>query len=353
MLQSILTHAIPVWLSHQGPDSDVVISTRIRISRTIAGHPFPGHSSLHQRSLVFDEIAEAFRRPGLGDSFNCVNFNNLDERQRRFLAEERRATFRLSEVQGDRGVIHDRTGRICVMVNDEDHIRMQGLDSGCCARELWAELDAIDDAIAMQIEYAFDNRRGFLVSRPSEAGTGLRVSFLAHLPALVMLQSIDAVVDDVKRLGMSASGFSGQSMPATGALMQLSKSAGIGPGESLFCDDMETVMHGLVDSERKARERLLADKRKLLTEKISGAFSALCIAARIEVEEFLALSSWLRLGIECTLFDKCTMEDLNRLTLFVQPAHLQTCLKKDMDEEEIPQARAELVRLFFTRTSTE
>jgi protein arginine kinase len=353
MPQSILTHAVPPWLSHQGPESDVVISTRIRVSRNYARQRFPAHASPEERTLVFDQAAEAFRHAGLGDSFNSINFRQLDERQQQFLAEERLASPGLAGAQGDRGVIHDRLGRISVMVNEEDHLRMQCIDSGCCARELWAELDALDDAVGMQIEYAFDNRLGFLTCNPSEAGSGLRVSFLAHLPALAMTESIGTVLENAGRSGLSASGFCGGTMTAAGCLVRLSKSAVIGSGESGFCDEMASLMRGIVERERKARERLLSDNRDVLTDKISRAFCTLCGATQLGVEEFLDLSSELRLGIECTLFDKCTIQDLNRLTLFVLPAHLQTFLKKDLNEDELTQARAGLVRSFFTQNREE
>lgn len=353
MLQSILTHAIPPWLSHQGPESDVVISTRIRVIRNCARHQFPHRASPHVLARVFDEVTDAFRHCGLGDSFNSVNFRLLDARERQFLVEERLVSPGLADAGGDRGVVHDRPGRVSVMVNEQDHLRMQCMDSGCCARELWVELDAIDDAVGMQIEYAFDNRIGFLTCRPSETGTGLRVSFLAHLPALTMKRSIAGVLDTMQRLGITASGFFGPPMAAAGPLVQLSKSAVRGFGESPFCDDMAQAMQQIVALERKAREQILSHERQLLTDKISRSYCALCGADRLEVGEFLDLSSDLRFGIECNLFDKCTILDLNRLTLFVLPAHLQTFLKRDLGDNEIPESRARLVRSFFTRSTKE
>jgi protein arginine kinase len=346
MLQSILTHAIPSWLSHDGPECDVVVSTRIRVIRNCARQRFPAYASPADRAMVFDRVTEAFRHSGLGDSFDSVNFRRLDGRERQFLVEERLATSDLAQAQGDRGLIHDKAGRISVMVNGEDHIRMQCIDSGCCARELWAELDAIDDAVGMRIEYAFDKRIGFLACRPSEAGTGLKVSFLAHLPALAMTGSIGEVLGDAERLGMS-----GQPMPEAGSMVLLSKSAGIGSGEFEFCDGIALAMQTIVDRERKAREFLLSHEREVLTDRISRSFSSLCASARLDMNEFLNMTSDLRLGIECTLFDRCTIQDLNRLTLFVLPAHLQTVLKKDLDDDEIPQERAALSRSFFSRST--
>ncbi len=353
MLRAVRAHAIPSWLSHQGPECDVVVSTRVSVSRNFAYLRFPAHASPRERAMAFDEVIEAFKHPGFGDSFNVINFVQLDERQRQFLAEERLVTCELAIAQGDRGVICDRPGRISVMVNEENHITLQGIGPGCCVRELWAEIDALDDAVGMRVDYAFDNRRGFLTSRPIEAGAGLRVTFLADLPALAMSRSIDAVLEDAEWPGVSLSGFSGGPAPAAGSLVQLSKPVVIGASESWFCDAMASAMARIVDLERKARERLLAYGRESLTEKISRAFCALCGSTRLGVEEFLGLSSILRLGIECTLFDKCTIHDLNRLTLFILPAHLRTLIKTDMDDGGLAEARAAMVRSFFSRVSNQ
>jgi protein arginine kinase len=353
MLQSLQTHAIPTWLSHQGPDCDVVVSTSIAVRRNVADRRFPSRASPHELAMMFDDITDAFGRPGLGDAFNCINFSQLDEREKLFLVEERLVARAPENGQGSRGLVHDRSGRISVTVNGEDHLKMQAMDSGSCARELWTDLDALDDAIGMRIEYAFDNRLGFLTCRPSEAGTGLTVSLLVHLPALAVTGSIGDVLIDAQRQGMSVGGFFGLPLPAAGSMVELSGSAGTRSGESRFCEDMAVAIRTIVDRERKARERLLSDERELLTKKIDFAFSSLLGAPRLTVKEFLDMTSELRLGIECTLFDRCTIVDLNRLTLFVQPAHLQTFLKRDIDESEIARARAGLVHSFFARDSEE
>jgi protein arginine kinase len=340
---------MPSWFSHQGPESDVVISTRVRLARNLAHHHFPLHASLHERAKVFEEVTGAFMRSGLCDSFNSVNLCLLDKRQRQFMVEERLASIELAAADGDRGVIHDASRRISVMVNEEDHIRMQCTDAGLRPQDLWADLDGLDDAVGMELDYAFDNHRGFLTSRPSDAGTGLRVSFLLHLPALVLAGAVDEVLNNASRMGIATRGFLGGQSSVDGNLFQLANAAVMGSGESEFCDSTAAMMHTIIDNERKARERILSGSRNELTDKIFRAYGVLCNAALLGMEEFLNLSSVLRFGIESTLFDKCTIEDLNRLTLFVLPAHLQTYLQKDLDSDGIMAARAGLVKSFFTR----
>jgi protein arginine kinase len=339
---------MPSWLTHQGPDSDVVISTSIGLARNCAHHRFPVHASADERTATFSEVLTAFSRSGLRDSFNFVNFNNLDKTQQQFMVEERCATRDLTAAKGDRGVMHDGSRRISIMVNGKDHIMMRCIDAGCRPNDLWTEVDGIDDAVGMQLEYAFDERRGFLTSHPADAGTGLRVSFLMHMPGLALTRGIGPVLDRASRTGLVATGFFDERLSAAaGCIYLLSNSAAMGKGESEFCDRAYIAARRIIDHERKARESILADARSELADSIGSNFGVLCNSALLQMEEFLNLSSVLRLGIECTLFDKCTIQDLNRLTLFALPAHLQTFLNKDLDDGEIPRARAGLVKSFF------
>jgi protein arginine kinase len=341
---------MPPWLTCGAPESDVVVSTRVRLARNLAHHQFPSRASLFERSKVFEEASAAVMATAGCSSFNVVQFGQLDKRQQRFLVEERTASNELAAMDGDRGIIYDGSRRISIMVNEEDHLRLQGLDAGFRPQELWSELDAIDDAVGMQLDYAFNVRRGFLTCCPTNAGTGLRVSFLMHLPGLVLTRSIDSALHGASQMGVATRGFCHEHSSVTGNLFQLSNSAAMGPSETEFLESTATIVKNIIDFERKARERILVDARIELTDKIYRAWGILCQAALLTVDEFLNLSSALRTGIECNLFDKCTTDDLNRLTLFVLPAHLQACFGKDMAEDECKTARAELVKAFFGKS---
>jgi protein arginine kinase len=349
MISSILSHAMPPWLSGNGPESDVVLSTRVRLARNLAHHQFPARASLFERAKIFEEVAAAFKAATECSSFNPVSFGHLDKRQQRFLVEERLASADLEKAEGERGIIHDESRRVSVMVNEEDHLRLQSLDAGLRPQELWSVIDGIDDALAMQVDYAFDSRRGFLTCCPTNAGTGLRVSFLVHLPGLVLTRSIDSVLNGANRMGVAVRGFFGEHSPVAGNLFALSNSAAMGSTETAFLDNALTVVKHVVEFERKARERLLADAHLQLLDKIHRSWGILCQAQLLDVDEFLNLASTLRTGIECNLFDKCTKDELNRLTLFMLPAHVETYYNREMTGDECREARAELVRAFFSR----
>lgn len=340
---------MPPWLCSNGPHCDIVISSRIRLARNLAHHQFPRRASLYERTAIFNEVAEAFSRANLENSFNVVNFGALENSQREFMVEERLASPDLAAMDGDRGIIHDNARQISIMVNEEDHIRIQCLDSGLRPMELWAQTDGIDDALGMQIDYAFDKKLGFLTCCPTNAGTGLRVSFLVHLPACVLTRTIDGVLCGAGQMGVSTRGFFGEHSAISGSLFQLSNSAALGSTESAFCGSTCAVVESIIDHERKAREKLLAHARIELTDKIFRAYGILCNASILGLDEFLNLTSALRLGIECTLFDKCTIQDLNRLLLFVLPAHMRACMKKEIADPDVREERAALVRLFFAK----
>ena len=342
MNSALATHKLPAWLVCGGPDGDVVISTQMRLCRNLSHHRFISRASLFERASIFEDVSSALKASPKYGSFSCVNFMQLEKKEQQFLVEERLASPSLVASDGERGIIHDEALRLCIMVNEEDHLRLQSLDAGLRPQELWVELDAIDDDLGTRLDFAFDSRRGFLTSRLANAGTGLAVSFLLHLPGLVLTHASDAVLHDA----------GGQSKTA-GNMFEVSNAAFMGACESECIENCLSAIRHIVECERSARQKLLSDRRQELTDKISRAWGVLCHATTLDINEYLDLSSALRLGIECNLFDKCTIDDLNRLMMFVLPAHLQTYCQKALNNDQCKEARADLVKTNFARSAKE
>ena len=347
MMERSAPFAVPKWFSGAGPDVDVVVSTRVRLARNCARYRFPSKASLFERRQVFEVVTTAFKQSPQYNDFNYFNCTQLNKIEQQYLVEERLISADLLAAEGDRGVICDTSQRICIMVNEEDHVRMQAMDSGCCPHDLWNVLDGIDDALGMQLDFAYENRRGFLTSCPTNSGTGLRVSFLMHLPACILIKNIDQVLLAASQMGVATRGFFGEHSNVVGSFFQLSNMAAMGASETEFLENTKRVMLKTVEAERKARERILVDAQRELTDKIQRAYGILTHAVMLDVDEFLNLSSALRLGIECNLFNPTTLPLLNQLTLRIMPAHLQTYLKKTMSDDELRIARAETVKTFF------
>ena len=346
-MESLPLSALPCWFTGAGPGADVVISTRIRLARNCSRFPFPIRASLYERKQVFEDVTAAFKQSPHYVDFDYVNCVQLDNIEQLYLAEQRIVSPELLTAEGDRGVLYDTRRRVCIMVNEEDHVRMQCMDSGCCPRDLWSIVDAVDDALGMRLDFAFDAKRGFLTSRPTNSGTGLRVSFLMHLPALILTKNIDQVLLGASHLGVATRGFFGEHSSVAGSFFQLSNIGAAGATESEFLENTERVIIKAMEAERKAREKVLKNARQELTDKIQRAHGILTHATMLDVDEFLNLSSALRLGIECNLFNPTTPALLNALTLSVLPAHLQTYHKKPLDDDELRTARANMVRKFF------
>lgn len=340
---------LPAWFNNSGPDSDVVISSRIRLARNLVHRTFPYHASADERKLVYNEVTGILNSETMLPHFEVVDFCRLEKLEQQFFVEKRVASPDLMNMEGQRGVALDPTQRINIMINEEDHLRIQGLDTGYQPEILWEMLNKLDDTLGRKLRFAFDLRRGFLTSCPTNSGTGLRISFLMHLPGLVLTKAIDAVLQGASQMGISTRGFFGEHSEVVGNFFQLSNQATMGAHESEFLSATGKIICEVIKHEREARERLCNEARLEITDKIYRAYGILLHARTLSVEECLNLTSALRLGINIGIFETLTIEELNRITLLSMPAHLQIFCKKNLDETEISVTRAELVRELLTK----
>lgn len=341
---------MPAWFDNTGPDTDVVTSTRIRLARNLNNHRFPFSATTSERKKIFEEISSVLKKGASRfRNFELVNFSGLKKLEQMYLVEERIVSPDMLKIDGDRGVAFDTTGRINIMINEEDHIRMQCLDSGFRPDQIWKVIDILDDTLGEKLDFAFNQQIGFLTCCPTNSGTGMRVSFLMHLPGLVLAKAIDAVLLGVSQMGVSTRGFFGEHSDVVGNYFQLSNQATMGAHEQEFIENAQKIISDVIDNERKARERILKDAKLELTDKVFRAYGILTNARTLSLPECLNLTSAVRVGIDCGLFDLITIEELNRITLLAMPAHLQVYLDLKMDETELGIERANLVRELLTK----
>jgi len=338
---------LPTWFDGRGPDADIVISTRIRVARNLAEHRFLPHMSSRERTVIFKKIAESLGNQSQFRSFTIVNFSAISLLEQQLLVEKGIASPDLVRCEGDRGVAHDQSYRVNIMINEEDHLRFHYLNSGCRPSEMLNRVDAIDERLGQKLDFAYDQRKGFLTSRPANSGSGLRVSFLMHLPGLALTKSVDTVLQGASQMGIAAEGFLGGHSGVIGNFFLLSSNATISMHEGEFLDSTHRVVAEVTRCEREARQRLLNEARLELTDRIYRAYGILRHARTLSVAEYLNLASALRLGCDLRLFTDIAIPDLNHATLLVMPAHLQHCAKKTMNETECGIARAEFVHRLF------
>jgi protein arginine kinase len=340
---------LPSWFDNQGEDSEIIISTRIRLARNLSSHRFPFSASPNERKKIFEEITSVIKKESRFKSFETVSFTGLKKLEQMFLAEERVVSPDLLSLDGERGVVYDSSRRVNIMINEEDHIRMQCMDSGFKPEEMWEIINDIDDLLGQKLHFAFDSKRGFLTCCPTNSGTGLRVSFLMHLPGLVLTKAIDAVLQGASQMGISTRGFFGEHSEVLGNFFQLSNQATMGAHESEFIKNTQKIIKDVSAHEKKAREKVLKEAKLELTDKIYRAYGILLHARTLSVGECLNLTSALRIGINSSLFDLITIEELNRITMLVMPAHLQVFYGSKMDDTKMAVARANLVRELLTK----
>jgi protein arginine kinase len=335
---------VPGWFSGQGDDSDVVVSTRVRLARNLARRCFPSRASLLEKKTVFEEVVGAAEAVTLCSPFEKVNFAHISRLEQQYLVENRAASHDLLGIEGDRGVISDASWCMSVMINEEDHLRLQCMAPGCNTSDTWEHIDALDNAFGEELLYAFDHQKGFLTSCPTNSGTGLRVSFLVHLPGLALTKTIDQVLQGASQMGVSTRGFFGENSEIIGNLFQLSNQATMGAGEKEFLESTHSIIMRIVDIERAARDRILKQAKNELNDKVFRAYGLMLYARTLTMKELLNLSSALRMGMECGLFDTYSIGRLNKLVIAALPAHLQLHFGTSMTEDELNAKRAEIVR---------
>jgi protein arginine kinase len=345
---SLYSDALPTWFTNSGPESDLVISSRIRLARNLLNHRFTYHAGRSERKKVFECIAEVLQSHKEFSTFSLINCSNLSRLDQQLLLEERLISPDLLTIEGDRGVAIENTKHTSLMINEEDHLRLHSIDSGFKAEEVWYRINLLDDLLGQYLPYAYDPRRGFLTSCPTNSGTGLRVSFLLHLPGLYLTKTIDSVLLGASQMGISTRGFFGEHSEVVGNLFQLSNQATLGACEDDFLQHTRKIILEVITHERTARERILNDARNEITDKVFRAWGILLYAKMLTISEFLNLTSALRFGINAGIFKEITIDQLNRMTLVIMPAHMQLFRQKTIPEDRYDFERAEVLQNFIS-----
>jgi protein arginine kinase len=339
-----LTSTIGEWLRGTGPEADIVVSSRIRLARNLAAFPFTNRASAHQKSeiesLLRDRIAKLEMEPRL-DYENLAGRSAID---RQFLVERQLISRELATTEGPRGVAIAPPENISLMVNEEDHLRLQVMRSGLALDEAWQEIDRIDDLLEQRVSYAFHDDFGYLTACPTNVGTGMRSSVMVHLPALVMTKEIDKVFRALQKINLAVRGLYGEGSRASGDFYQISNQVTLGKSETQILSEIREVIPQIITYERQTRQTLLRDSRQNLQDRVSRAFGTLQSATMMTSEETMDLLSSVRLGINIGLLEDITIATVNELFLQTQPAHLQKLMKTTLDGEERNSARARYLR---------
>ncbi len=332
------------WLRGEGAESDIVVSTRVRLARNLAGLPFVGQASEDQRRDMARLLRAKIESAGIADDLMFLDLAELPQIDREFLVERHLISREHADGEGARGVAIGKGERISIMTNEEDHLRIQGIKSGFEMDQTWEMVNAVDDLLEAQMEYAFSPRFGYLTACPTNVGTGLRVSVMLHLPALAITQHIEKLFNAVAKMGLVVRGLFGEGTQAYGDLFQISNQVTLGRSEGDIMGSVASVIPRVVGYERQARQYLLQSRRAELEDRVWRSYGMLRYARTITSEETMHLLSQVRMGVNLELVNDVEMDTINRLFVSILPAHLQKRVGRELEEAERNLLRARIVR---------
>ncbi len=363
-----LSNNINEWFDGSGPLADIVISSRIRLARNLAGYKFLSCCTVSEKSEILGKLRDVLMSLDLGDKVSYISVDQASDLDRDFLVERHLISRHHAFGKGPRGAVVAEHESFTAMINEEDHLRMQVLKGGLQLSKCSEQINRFDDMIEEKIDYAFNTRYGYLTACPTNLGTGIRVSVMLHLPALKMTGQIEKFFNATKAMNLAVRGLFGEGTEASGDFYQLSNQVTLGVSEADIVEKFEKIIiPEIVEYEKQARAQLLDKQIDVLDDKISRALALLKSAHLISSQEALFLLSHLRLGLNmhdhmgastpaidqlCTLTTSdetgqtigITIGTINRLFMLTLPAHLQLNYGKALDPTHRDALRAKIIR---------
>ncbi|MDI6601257.1 MAG: protein arginine kinase [Thermoanaerobacteraceae bacterium] len=333
------------WFEDKGSDGDVVISSRIRLARNFEDLPFPDIMSIEQARMAIKRCREALldNNSALSPHLDFIDLNTMNDIERQALVEKHLMSPDLAKDYGKGALILKKDYSISIMINEEDHIRIQCFSAGLNLEETWDTADKIDDLLEENVSYAFDEELGYITSCPTNVGTGMRVSVMMHLPALVKTGNMNNVIENITKLGVTVRGIYGEGTQALGDIFQISNQVTIGRSERDIIGNIKGLATELVNAERSTREALLQSSRVQIEDMVWRAYGLLTNARVLTSDEALRLLSDVRMGVNMGIVD-IPVTVLNKLLIMTRPANLQLMYSSEIEPYERDFKRAEYVK---------
>lgn len=332
------------WLRGDGPHHQIVISSRVRLARNLRSHAFPGWAKKAERLQILEEIKPKVEElPEMQDAFSeyLQDLSALDKQ----VLVERHLISREQAAKGmGSAVVMNRKQTLSIMINEEDHLRMQALRSGLQLKNVFKMIDKVDTALEAKLDFAFHPKLGYLTACPTNVGTGMRASAMVHLPALVLSEQINQIVQAVNKIGLAVRGLYGEGTEAMGNLFQVSNQTTLGEREEDIINRLNKVIETIIEHEQNARQLLVQKKPNTLLDQIGRAYGILVHAYSMSSKEALNLLSFMKLGIDLGFFPQDLQRPIDELFMETQPAHLQKGSQQKLAAEERDSLRAEIIR---------
>lgn len=345
-LERFINEAVSPWMKAKGPDADIVLSSRIRLARNLKDHPFPLAATTETNQKIYEYVKESVAGRSYSDlgDFDIISIDELSLIEKRALVEKHTISPHLAETSEDGGVLINENESVSIMVNEEDHLRIQCLFPGFQLNEALTLASGVDDWLEQKFDYAFNETRGYLTSCPTNVGTGMRASVMMHLPALMMTKQMNRIAPAITQLGLVVRGIYGEGSEALGNVFQISNQITLGKSEADIVEDLRGVVMQLIQQERAARGALLSSSKLHLEDRVWRSYGILAHSRIIQSKEAATCLSDVRLGIDLELIKGLSQDILNELMILTQPGFLQQYAKKSLKADERDQLRATLIR---------
>ncbi|MFM7540545.1 MAG: protein arginine kinase [Planctomycetota bacterium] len=332
------------WLRGTGPDCDIVISTRLRLARNLATFPFTSRATLSQKQEIESLLKERLTNLPGGPELEYLSLSSLETLDKQLLLERQLISRELVSAEGARGVAISKDESVSVMINEEDHLRIQVMRSGLDLDQAWAITNQVDDRIEQRVAYAFHEEFGYLTACPTNVGTGMRASVMLHLPALEFTRQGDQVFRALQKINLEVRGLYGEGSRASGHFYQISNQVTLGKSEETILREIQAVIPAVIRYEKEAREAWKQDQSVGLEGRVKRALETLHGATMMTSEETMELLSLVRLGFALGQLRGLSVPLLNELFIQTQPAHLQKLAGETLDSERRNMSRAEHLR---------
>ncbi|MFZ3580284.1 protein arginine kinase [Virgibacillus sp. DJP39] len=345
-LQHFMNEAISPWMRCDGPDSDIVLSSRIRLARNFAYAAYPIIAENEELEKIREFFKKEYDHQSFQDyeDFQFISMRDLSAIEKRVLVEKHLISPHLAKHSETAATLISKSEQVSVMINEEDHIRIQLYFPGFQLNKALEKAFEFDDWLEEKVNYAYDETRGYLTSCPTNVGTGMRASVMMHLPALTLTQQINRMIPAINQLGLVVRGIYGEGSEAEGNVFQISNQITLGKSEGDIVQDLQSVVQQLIEQERKARTRIMEESSTQLEDRIYRSYGVLEHSRIIESTEAAKCLSNVRLGIDLGMIKDVSKNILNELMVLTQPGFLQQYAKESLTPTERDVRRATLIR---------
>src|SRR6056297_892159 len=339
-------------MDESGIEKDIVVSSRIRYARKLKKHKFPIILDKKESDEIYSEISEIIKsRDIYGKNFSHFKTSDIPNLEKNMLIERHIISPALIKNQGISGFIMSNDEKISIMINEEDHLRLQILSSGLNLKECLEKADELDSILDERLEYAYHKQFGYITACPTNLGTGLRASSMIHLPGLVITGRLERLLNTISKFGISVRGVYGEGSKSVGNLFQISNQTTLGNDEKTIVEKVEKIAMQIVNKEKEARKYLLDENKLEMEDRVNRSYGILTNAKIISTDEAVKLLSLVKLGVDLGLLTKYSFINFNKLFVEIQPMNIQFEAREELNEKERDIRRAEIIKKRLKRES--